>query len=261
MNNNSCGLNVRKDSIFCCILGKNAEKFFEGRFGTITPELDKLRETLVAYRCGNVAMGSTGIYRIPVWHTLQHDFRLKLANPYFIRQLPGRKSDVKDAHWIAQCLQKDLIRGSYVPNTVVQQMRQYGHRYRQVNKKIVRCEQHLDNYLQRCNIRFSNYLSRAGSNVSMRKVVCAIVAGERDPVKLCQLVHGRIRNKHGNQTIIDALTGVILDSDVLMLKQSLEEIELLEKQQATCLIHLEELTMKYFAGKSRCCVPFRAFKS
>jgi transposase len=249
MNKISCGLNVHKDSVFCCILGKNAEKVYESRFGTLTPELDKLRDTLITYGCGHVAMESTSIYWIPVWNTLQWDFELKLANPYFIKQLPGRKSDVKDAHWIAQCLQKDLIKGSYVPDRVVRQMRQYARRYEQLNKKLVRCEQHPDNYLQRCNIRFSNYLSRAGSNVSYRKIIRAIVGGERDPVQLCRLVHGRIRNKHGEQTITDSLSGTILDSDVEMLKQSLEEVELLNKQQAACLTHLEELAEKHFAGE------------
>jgi transposase len=257
MKNISCGLDVHKDSVFCCILGKNEEKIYEGRFGTLTPDLDKLYETLVNYGCVCVAMESTSIYWMPVWKTLQWDFKLQLANPYFIKQLPGRKSDVKDAHWIAQCLQKDLIRGSYVPDTVVQQMRQYARRYEQLNKKLVRCEQHLDNYLQRCNIRFSNYITRAGSNVSLRKIVYAIVAGERDPVKLSQLVHGRIRNKHGKQTIIDALTGIILDSDALMLKQSLEEMELLKRQQAACLTHLEESANKYFAEEISllCSIP------
>jgi len=253
----SCGLDVHKDSVFCCILGKNAEKNYESRFGTLTPELDRLRETLVNHGCGYAAMESTSIYWMPVWNILQHDLELKLVNPYFIKQLPGRKSDVKDAQWIAQCLQKDLIRGSYVPESTVQQMRQYSRRYEQLNKKLVRCEQHLDNYLQCCNIRFSNYLSRAGSNVSYRKIVGAIVEGERDPVALSKLVHGRIRNKHGNQTIADSLTGAILASDVEMLKQSLEEMELLEKQQAACLTHLEELAMKHFAREISllCSIP------
>jgi transposase len=216
-----------------------------------------LRDTLVKYGCGDVAMESTSIYWMPIFNTLQHDFDVKVTNPYFIKQLPGRKSDVKDAQWIAQCLQKDLIRGSYVPESIVQQMRQYSRRYQQLNKKIVRCEQHLDNYLQRCNIRLSNYLSRAGSNVSYRKIIKAIVGGERDPVKLCRLVHGRIRNKHGNQTITDALTGTLLSTDVEMLKQSLEEMDLLEKQQAACLTHLEELATTNFAREISllCSVP------
>ncbi|GHT17215.1 hypothetical protein FACS189429_0830 [Bacteroidia bacterium] len=101
MNKISCGFDVHKGSVFCCILGKKTEKVFEGRFGTLTPELDKLRDTLITYNCGYVAMESTSIYWMPVWNTFQWDFQMKLANPYFIKQSPGRKSDVKDAHRIA----------------------------------------------------------------------------------------------------------------------------------------------------------------
>jgi transposase len=112
---------VHKDSIFACILDAQGKKILEKRYGTLTPELTELRDTLVSYDCGRVAMESTSIYWMPVWRVLQSDFSLKLANPYFIKQLPGRKSDVKDAHWISQCLQKDLIRGSFVPDDILQQ--------------------------------------------------------------------------------------------------------------------------------------------
>jgi hypothetical protein len=100
----SCGLDVHKDSVFCCILGKNAEKNYESRFGTLTPELDRLRETHVNHGCGYAAMESTSIYWMPVWNILQHDLELKLVNPYFIKQLPGRKSDVEDAQRIANSI-------------------------------------------------------------------------------------------------------------------------------------------------------------
>ncbi|MDR1527335.1 MAG: transposase [Dysgonamonadaceae bacterium] len=99
------------------------------------------------------------VYWMPVWRVLQSDFSVKLANLYFIKQLPGRKSDVKDAHWIAQCLQKDLIRGSFVPDDVLQQLRQLTRQCRRLTKNRVRLEQQMDNQLQRCNIRFSNYVS------------------------------------------------------------------------------------------------------
>ena len=72
-----------------------------------------------------VSMESTSVYRIPIWRILEPYFRLKLVNPYFIRQLPDRKSDVKDAQWIAECTHKDLIRGSFVPPERIQQLSQY----------------------------------------------------------------------------------------------------------------------------------------
>ena len=242
-----CGLDVHKDSVFACILDGDGKKILEKRYGTLTTELTGLRDDLIEHGCGKVAMESTSIYWMPVWRVLESDFSLKLANPYFIKQLPGRKSDVKDAHWIGQCLQKDLIRGSFVPDDVLQQMRQYSRQCRRLTKSRVRLEQQMDNQLQRCNIRFSNYVSNQGNNVSLRKIIKAITAGERDPVKLSRLVHGRTKNRHGAEKITNSLNGIINATDSEMLIQCMEQIDLLEKQQARCLNHLEELADKYYA--------------
>ena len=81
----ACGLDVHKDSVFACILDEQGKKIFEKRFGTLTPELDKLRDTLVEHGCGRLGMESTSIYWIPIWHILESDFDLTLANPYFAR--------------------------------------------------------------------------------------------------------------------------------------------------------------------------------
>lgn len=182
---------------------------------------------------------------------------MKLANPYFIKQLPGRKSDVKDAQWIGECLQKELIKGSFVPDVVIQRMRQYTRQYRRLTKSKARIEQQMDNQLQRCNIRFSNYVSNQGNNVSLRKVVTAIIGNERSPTVLGRLVHGRTRNRHGEQVIIDSLEGVINVTDVEMLKQCMEQIDLYERQQAACLTHLEELAGRYYAREISllCTIP------
>jgi len=141
-----CGLDVHKDSVFACILDEGGKKILEERYGTLTPDLDKLRDVLVAHSVGRAAMESTSIYWMPVMRILEPDFDVQLVNPYLIKQLPGRKTDVKDAHWIAQCLQKDMLRGSYVPNEDLQQMRQYSRRYSYLSKNIVRVEQRIDNH-------------------------------------------------------------------------------------------------------------------
>ena len=261
-----CGLDVHKDSVFACILDENGKKILEERYGTLTPDLDKLRDALVHHGAGRVAMESTSIYRvlrtqykywIPVWRVLESDFEMTLVNPYLIKQLPGRKSDIKDAQWIAQCLQKEMLRGSYVPCEDLQQMRQYSRRYSYLSKNIVRVEQRIDNHYQRCNIRISNYVSNQGQNVSIRKVTKAVIGGERDSEKLCRLVHGRIKNKHGKEVITASLTGMITGVDVEMLRQCIEELELLEKQQSKCMNLLEELAQKYYAREISllCTIP------
>jgi len=253
-----CGLDVHKDSVFACILDEKGEKILEKRYGTLTPDLEKLRDALVEHGAGRVAMESTSIYWMPIWRVLAPDFVLTLVNPYLIKQLPGRKTDVKDAYWIAQCLQKEMLRGSYVPCEELQQMRQYSRRYMYLSKQIVRIEQRMDNHLQRCNIRFSNYVSNQGKNVSIRKVISSIInKGERDPEKLCRLVHGRIKNKHGKDVITASLSGVISDTDVEMFRQCKEELELMEKQQSQCIKLLEELANKYYAKEISllCTIP------
>ena len=86
--------------------------------------------------------------------------KLKLVNPYFIKQLPGRKSDVKDAQWIAECLLKNLIKASFVPEPVVQDMRKYNHRIFDLNEDMTYNTNKLDAALQRCGFRLSNYVSK-----------------------------------------------------------------------------------------------------
>lgn len=104
-----------------------------------------------------VSMESTSVYWIPVWRVLSPYFKLNLADSYFIKQIPDRKSDVKDAQWIAECTMKELIRGSFVPPEIIQQLRQYDRRIFDLNEEIVRKLSKLDAVLQRCNIRLSNY--------------------------------------------------------------------------------------------------------
>lgn len=91
-----CGLDIHKDSIFMCILDDQGKKV-EEKFGVSTREISKLSQTLHEHYVSEVCMESTGIYRIPVWRLLEKDFHLLLANPQFLKQLPGRKSDVRDA--------------------------------------------------------------------------------------------------------------------------------------------------------------------
>ena len=129
------------------------------QFGTLTSELERLASDLEAHDVSLVGMENTSVYWRPVWKRLASVCEQKLVNPYFIKQLPGKKSDVKDAEWIATCLGKDLIRGSYVPEERIQQLRLYDRRVHDLNHEIVTKLNRLDAAHQRCNIRISNYVS------------------------------------------------------------------------------------------------------
>ena len=244
-----CGLDVHKDSIFVCILNENGI-LFQNKIGVLTPDLERLVDVLHEHGATEVCMESTSIYWMPVWRILEPYFSLKLVNPYFIKQLPGKKSDVKDAEWIATCLLKDLIRGSYVPEDRIQQLRQYDRRIFDLNKDIVYKLTKLDAALQRCNIRISNYVSTTDGK-SYQKVVEKISEGITDPKVLTGLIHGRTLNRVGKDVITASLTGVITQTDIDVIRQMREEVLLAQKHRDECLSKMEELCNKWFPKRMK----------
>ncbi len=239
-----CGLDVHKDSIFVCILNESGI-LYQDKIGVLTPDLERLVNVLHEHSTIEVCMESTSIYWMPVWRILEPYFSLKLVNPYFIKQLPGKKSDVKDSEWIATCLLKDLIRGSYVPEDRIQQLRQYDRRIFDLNKDIVYKLTKLDAALQRCNIRISNYVSTTDGK-SYQKVVENISEGITDPKVLASLIHGRILNRVGKDIITASLTGVITQTDIDVIRQIRDEVTLAQKHRKECLDKMEELCNKWF---------------
>ena len=240
-----CGLDVHKDSVFACIVNENGVVFHE-KFGVLTPELEQLASVLQEHEVNEVCMESTSIYWMPVWRVLEpYVVELKLVNPYFIKQLPGKKSDVKDAEWIATCLLKDLIRGSYVPADIIQQLRQYDRRISDLNAECVRKLGKLDAALQRCNIRISNYVSTTDGK-SYKDVVRLISEGIRDPAALLKVIHGRITNRVGKDVIQASLTGVISDTDIDVIRQLREEVDLAQRHKDECQSKMDAICQQYF---------------
>ena len=239
-----CGLDVHKDSVFVCFLNENGDKF-EAKYGVLTPELEELHKLLLDHGVKEVTMESTSIYWHPIWRILEDIEDLKLVNPYFIKQLPGRKSDVRDAAWIAECTMKDLIRGSFVPEPSVQRMRQYNRRIFDLNKEKVYKLTKLDALLQRCNIRISNYVSSTDSQ-SYKKVVKLLSEGVSDASLLLEKVHGRTVKRVGKEVLTAALTGVVSEVDVDLIRQYSEEIEMIEDHLQECQKKLTALCEKEF---------------
>lgn len=239
-----CGLDVHKDSVYVCILNENGEKF-ESKYGVLTPELEELHQLLLNHEVREVTMESTSIYWHPIWRILEDIEGLKLVNPYFIKQLPGRKSDVRDAAWIAECTMKNLISGSFVPSPLVQRMRQYNRRIFDLNKEKVYKLTKLDALLQRCNIRISNYVSSTDSK-SYRDVVRLLSEGVTDAERLTESIHRRTVNRVGREVITASLTGVVTEVDTDLIRQYLEEIELDEAHMRECQEKLTGICRKEF---------------
>lgn len=167
-NRTVAGLDVHKDSIYLCIMGHDEAIIFEKTYGVLTPDLRQMCQDMLDRGVTEAAMESTAVYWVPVWNELCDSMELKLVNPYFIKQLPGRKSDVKDAQWIAECLLKNLIRGSFVPEPIVQDMRKLNRRIFDLQEDITYYTNKLDAALHRCGFRLSNYVCRITGKVTAR---------------------------------------------------------------------------------------------
>ena len=245
-NRTVAGLDVHKDSIYLCIMGHDEAIIFEKTYGVLTPDLRQMCTDMTDRGVTEAAMESTAVYWVPVWNELYESMELKLVNPYFIKQLPGRKSDVKDAQWIAECLLKNLIKGSFVPEPIVQDMRKLNRRIMDLNEDMTYNTNKLDSALQRCGFRLSNYVSRVKGK-SYQCVLQAIIGGTTDPEELLKLVHGRTVNKNGRDTIKAAMTGNFSKTDLVVFRQTKEVIDMIERQIKECQRELTALCQEHFA--------------
>ena len=244
-----CGLDVHKDSVYLCILSEDGE-LIEKVFGVLTFQLHQMRDLLLAHHVEKVSMESTSVYWIPIWRILAPHFHLQLVNPYFIKQLPGHKSDVADAQWIAECTMKNLISSSFVPPEDIQQLRQYDRRIFDLDEEIARKLSKLDAVMQRCNIRLSNYVSNVDCK-SYKDVVRKISEGVTDPEILIEEIHGRIIKHHGRETILASLTGVVSQAEVDVLRQLREELDLAEEHKQECLERMLEICQEKYPDELR----------
>jgi len=248
------GLDVHKDTIFACILQKGKAPFIK-EYTTLTCGIEELREDLKTRNVSMVAMESTGIYWIPVWKILEAHFKMILVNPYYIKQVPGRKTDVKDAQWIATLLQKGLLKESFVAEGLLAELREYTRGYERLCRQELRLEQSIERQLIKCNIRITSFVSKVGS-ASVMRIIKAICEGETSTKKLEGLVHGRIRNKH-KAKIFQSLEGDIRSYDRLILKQLYQQYLLIKEQQNELVEHMDQICREHFKKEMEilCTIP------
>ena len=197
-------------------------------FSTLTADLIQLSKWLKEEGIQSIAMESTGIYWVPIWNILEReDFKLLLVNPYFIKQVPGRKSDIKDAQWIAELLYKDLLKSSLVPSHQIRTMRHYSRAYVKRTQAITRVVLSIERILESANIHITSMVSCVDSKTVM-KVIKSIVGGETNPNNLIKFVHGRVKNRMGEKVIL-SLEGYIKEEHRFLLRQRIEEYELLNR--------------------------------
>ncbi len=214
------GLDVHKDTVVACVRIEVGGKISrETRtFGTLTKELFELREWLGSQGVTHVAMEATGVYWKPVWHVLESACELVLANPAHIKNVPGRKTDVKDSQWIAELLAHGLIEASFVPPRRIQELRSLTRDRKQFRREATRHVQRSQKVLQDANIKIDSVISDVMGK-SGRAFLDAIVAGETDPEKL--VLHANYRLKAPRETLVEALRGVVTESHRKALRRHL----------------------------------------
>lgn len=241
----TCGLDVHKDTVFCGVFdGKRHQVVKE--YSTLTSSITSLGEYLKSEAIEDVALESTGMYWIPVWNILEEmGFKLTLVNPYLIKQMPGRKSDVKDAQWIATLLHKGLVRSSLIPCREIRELRTYSRKYVRLQQRKTSVLQEMERNLEMCGIRITRFVSNI-SGKSVMKIIRAVIDGESNPDVLAGHIHGRIVNKHKRKTIVESLRGYITPQHRFQLELSLDEYELLSRQSDRCEEEMSKLCHQHY---------------
>jgi transposase len=223
------GLDVHKETVVVCVrrLDSRGRAKEEVRtFGTMTGDLLCLGDWLMSCGVTHAAMESTGVYWKPVWHLLEGRVELMLVNAHHIKQVPGRKTDVKDCAWIAQLLQHGLLKGSLVPPRPQQELRDLTRQRSQLVGEQGRVTQRIQKVLEDANIKLASVATDV-MGLSGRLMLRAMIAGQSDPSKLADLAQGKLQKK--KSSLEEALLGRVTEHHRFMLKLHLGHYEQLEQ--------------------------------
>jgi len=228
MHQRCAGLDVHKKTVVACVREQRGGKAeHEVRtFGTTTKELEVLSAWLAERQCTHVAMEATSVYWKPVWYVLEEHFDLVLANASHIRNVPGRKTDVSDATWIADLLAHGLITASFVPETAIQEMRTLTRTRKQLVRERSRHVLRLHKVLETANVKIGSLVSDL-LGTSGRAIVEAIAGGETDPARLIALTTGRLRASR--ESLQEAVRGRVTDHHRFMLRLHLDQVDAVDK--------------------------------
>ncbi len=246
------GLDVGKSEVVACVRtpgGDGRRRQQTRTFLTFTSRLEALADWLADERVEQVVMEATGSYWKPVWYVLaERGFELLLVNAAHVKMVPGRKSDVADAQWLAELLEHGLLRGSFVPPREIGQLRDVT-RYR---KRMVQAHtaeaQRIGKTLEDAGIKLDSVASDL-LGVSGRAMLRALVDGERDPARLAELAKGRLRAKL--PVLVEALHGRFGEHHALLIGLSLDHLEHLESAIGTLDARVDALMAPFAAARDR----------
>lgn len=240
-----CGIDVHQKSVVACVRMIEAE----GRvrkavraFATTTAALDELARWLHSCGVTHVAMESTGVFWKPVWHALESSVTLLLVNPRDVAQVPGRKTDVSDAEWIAQLLQCGLLRGSFVPPQPIRELRDLTRSRTTLEQQRTAVVNRLHKVLEDANLKLGTVATDI-TGVSGRAILQALIDGETDPAALAALAKGRLRKKL--VSLREAVTGHVTDHHRFLLRRLMSELRFLEQEIAVFDTRIAEATRPF----------------
>ncbi len=221
-----CGLDVHKETVVACVMGTGIEKEVR-TYGTMTGELLKLKEWLRELGITHVAMESTGVYWKPIFNILEDSFEVILVNARHIKNVPGRKTDVKDSEWICKLLRCGLVKGSFIPEKDIRELRDLT-RYRKKLVQAISSEKNrIQKVLEDANIKLSSVLSNS-FGVSGSEIIEELLKGSQTIEEMAGLARGKLKPKKAQ--IKEALQGYCSDHHRFMIKASLDHIKYLEVQ-------------------------------
>src|SRR5256885_9090995 len=252
------GLDVHKDTVVACVRimvdGKTAREC--RTFATTTEQLVALRAWLEECRCTHVAMEATGVYWMPVFRLLDADkFALIVANAAHIKNVPGRKTDMNDAMWIADLLACGLIQASFVPNEEVQELRALTRNRKQLVREQTRHVQRIEKTLAEANIKLSSVISDI-MGASGRRMIQAMIDGVRQPNKLAELAGKQI--KASPKELYDALHGRLTDHHRFLLALHLKQWDSIDETIRKLDGELDQRIGRMETAAEDRTIPFRA---
>jgi transposase len=223
------GLDVHKESVSVCVSvceGENKRR--ETRTcGTFTADLLALADWLKEQGVTHVAMEATGVYWRPVWAVLEGQVEQLLVNPHPIKAVPGRKTDTRDCEWIAELLQHGLLKGSFVPPTPIQDLRDLTRYRAELRQSQNRVDNRIQKFLEQANLKLSSVASDT-LGVSGRHMLEAIIGGQDNPRQLAKLARGKLKRRIPQ--LEQALAGRVRDHHRFLLAEYLDEWKALGKR-------------------------------
>ncbi len=241
----SCGLDVHQATVVACLLVGAADRKPRKEvrtFGTMTQDLVALREWLRSEGCTHVGMESTGVYWMPVYAVLEGAFELVVGNATHIRQVPGRKTDVKDSEWIADLIRHGLIRRSFVPPKPLRELRDLLRYRRKLVESQTAERNRMLKLLETANIKLASVASDV-FGVSGRQMLRALIEGTQSPAQMAALAKGRLRKKLA--ILRPALEGRVEDHHRFLLSMQLKRMEQLEETIRELDAQIDEKLIPY----------------